>query len=49
MPADLRYGPSVSDRESTFVTGVNGTLMARRFLPAPDALPHTLRGPPSDP
>ena len=31
---DLREGPLLSDREGPFVTGVNGTLMARRPCPA---------------
>ena len=30
MWPDLRFGVSVSDREGLLVTGVNGTLMARR-------------------
>ena len=32
---DLREGLPLSDRERPFVTGVNGTLMARRSCPAP--------------
>ncbi len=32
---DLREGLPLSDRERPFVTGVNGTLMARRSGPAP--------------
>ena len=33
MASDLRDGLSMSDRERPFLTGVNGTLMARRSSP----------------
>ena len=43
--SDLRRGGSVIDRETPFVTGVNGTLMARRSCARPALTPPRLAPP----